>query len=90
MTTRTVKKHIDALHTLFPCCFVAPSEEFDGRQGGLWTDFGENVNEWGERIIDFWEGSKTCDELQEYLDANNLFIEPHDPATYMIWSSDGS
>jgi hypothetical protein len=32
-----IQKHIAALKAIFPEAFVAPSEDFNGHEGGMWT-----------------------------------------------------
>ena len=82
MTTAKVKKHIKALKALFPSSFLKPSEDFDGTKGGIWTGFGE------DGTIDYCpDGEEFVDEkLTKYMDENDLFFEPYDAGTYMIWS----
>ena len=79
MDKKTIAKHIKALKGLFPNSFISTTQEFDGHAGGLWTGFGE------DGTCDYWHGH-VDPKLQTYLDKNDLFIEPHDPGTYMIWS----
>ena len=82
MTTAKVKKHIKALKALFPSSFLKPSEDVDGTKGGIWTGFGE------DGTIDYWpDGEEFVDaKLTKYMDENDLFSEPYDAGTYMIWS----
>ena len=92
MNNAKVKKHIKALKALFPSAFLKPSEEFEifesstgmyhGTKGGIWTGFGE------DGTIDYWpDGEEFVDEkLTKYMDENDLFAEPYDAGTYMIWS----
>jgi hypothetical protein len=84
----SIQKHIVALKAIFPEAFVAPTEEFDGHKGGMWTNFGETGGDYGGPLINYWDHT-TNPRLQKYLDKNDLFAEPNDPGTYMIWSGDG-
>ena len=78
MDKKTTAKHIKALKKLFPNSFIKTTEEWNGRAGGLWTGFVE------DGTCDYWHGYVDS-KLQDYLDKNNLFLEPNDPGTYMIW-----
>ena len=89
MTTAKVKKHIKALKALFPSSFLKPSEDFDGTKGGIWTGFGEDGTIQNSIPSDYWpdgEEEFVDEKLTKYMDENDLFFEPYDAGTYMIWS----
>jgi len=78
-----MKKHIEKLKALFPGHMIKSTKEFDGKSGGIWTDFAETG------ISDYYKmgGGKEHDpKLQKYMDDNNLVEEWYDAGTLMIYT----
>lgn len=75
-------RHIEALGKLFPKVFLKSADDFYGTEPdgnlGIWTGFGES----GHYNYHECEVDK---RLQKYVDDNDLFLEPHDAGTIMIW-----
>ena len=81
MTNAKIKRHVAALKELFPHSHIAPSEEFNGEGGGIWTGFGE------DGVIEYWHDF-VDENLQKYMDKHGLYVEPYDSATMMIYGCD--
>ena len=82
MNKKIQAKHIKALQALFPNSFIKPSQDFYGHSEeqslGIWTGFAE------DGTFDYWM-NYVDPKLQSYIDSNDLFLEPHDAGTLMIW-----
>ena len=89
MDDKQLEAHVDALEKLFPKVFLQSTDDFygwdSGGKQGIWTGFGESGHydsyppRGGAHIM--------YKRLQKYVDDNDLFLEPHDAGTIMIWSA---
>lgn len=88
MNKASQNKHERNLRKMFPDSMIRTTQEFycnDDKEGGLWTSFLEDgtIDEYGHDNSGF--GYWVDPKLQKYLEKHDLWFEPYDPGTLMIW-----
>ena len=83
---------MDLIEDQFDITFMRTSEEFNGREGGIWIS-GENgdTNKDGLLLIDYYTRNPdnyhfgVHKDLTSLLDQHSYFAEFHDPGAITIW-----
>jgi hypothetical protein len=78
---------IDLINEQMPEVMAVPSEDFDGRVGGMWFKGSEDVHE-DEYVYNAYSYSDTMGvhpKLDAILKSNGWYSEPYDSGTLMAY-----
>ncbi len=88
-TTMTNTQKINKLNKLFPKINAVSTEEWDGREGGIWFRQEGETHSDGNYYFDYYNmnGDMVHPELEKALKSMDLFAEPNDPGTWFAWDA---